>query len=98
MTMCDTCNSACCRGVGWPPWEDGELDGMVGIIRDAQISIERGRVCIGTPGDCCHLEDDGRCYLRKEFGSRAAPRMCRDFEVGGKHCLNVRRKYLTGAG
>lgn len=63
------------------------------VARHAELVVRRGKFLElrrqgeGDDDRCAALEPDWRCAI---YGDR--PRCCREFEVGGDHCLTARRR------
>jgi Fe-S-cluster containining protein len=80
LISCDNCG-ACCEQMGLPPFTTVEYSTLPPSIAATMDTI----VPEGSP--CIWLEN-GRC---KHYDHR--PAVCREFEVGGIHCLVWRERH-----
>ncbi len=80
---CDDCNGACCRDIHLPIRLDFSPDVWIWIALHGKETWDG--VCFEIP---CHHLIDGRCAIYDQ-----RPKVCRDFEVGCKHCADARAKY-----
>jgi hypothetical protein len=84
---CQECG-ACCRAA-YDAVEVGARDPVV-ALHPSLIVREPGRLrLIRTDDRCVALTGDGP-YACKIYTDR--PRTCREFELGGRHCLSARRR------
>ena len=81
---CDGCG-ACCRNQPFPPFMTRDGDTLPEVIVNELLAAGKREA-----SDICLWLDDatGRC---KHYEHR--PLLCREFELGGDVCLDVRQLY-----
>lgn len=83
VTSCEGCEGACCRvikiSVQHMTEDQLRWAGMRGEIKDGVWHIR---------SECVNLQPDGKCGIYE-----TRPGVCRDFKVGGNHCLDAREAY-----
>ena len=94
---CDSCSS-CCMEMGGPPFvgddDEQRLQNSPQEARNAYESyLDRlGKDVSLQDKPCCWLDvESNRCRWHEH-----RPDICREFEVGGKYCLEWRTQYVGG--
>lgn len=86
--VCETCG-ACCREA-YDLVELGRREPVVRLHPDLVIEVG-GQLGLPRRGlDCVALARDERGFYCTIYGDR--PRTCREFERGGRHCLEARQR------
>lgn len=82
---CDHCNGACCLTVAEVPATTAERNAWPYWLRLETVAAEHF-----GPLDSCPWLEDGRC---RHYDIR--PQMCREYPVGGVHCLEARERFYS---
>ena len=88
MSKCDKCGGACCRyvriKVGAMMPDQERWANMRGTV-DGDMWVIRAK--------CEHLTPAGKCGIYEW-----RPCVCREFDVGGAHCEDARKRWKTAKG
>jgi Fe-S-cluster containining protein len=84
---CSDCG-ACCRSA-YDAVDVGRREPVV-ARHPALVRAHDGRLALERAGDRCAALDGELAYRCTIYDDR--PRTCRDFERGGRHCLDARRR------
>lgn len=91
---CHNCG-ACCLNMAVPPYEGDEIESLILQNQQGYVDLILARELrtvqlqlVGTDEIPCLFLDP---FTRKCRHHEHKPQVCRDFEVGGEHCLATRR-------
>ncbi len=82
---CDGCGM-CCYIQRVPPYMETELDALPRELLKEWMRVSEG-VAEGTEGPCVWLNGEKKCSHYEE-----RPEVCRQFEMGGEECREVRER------
>ena len=82
--LCERCGNACCKMGYVIPIREGDKVPLDLTEWDAS-HVHRVMIMVD---DTCIALVDGICTIYDD-----RPLVCRDYEIGGRDCLNARKKY-----
>jgi uncharacterized protein len=80
----------CCYIQRVPPYMETELDALPAELLKEWMKVSEG-VAEGTEGPCVWLNGEKKCSHYEE-----RPEVCRQFEMGGEDCREVRERWGIG--